>query len=162
MVVGVVETHGRAETEALVAGLERLPLKEVTYRDRTLEEFDLDARARRASRRWSWSTSWRTPTSPGSRHPKRWQDVEELLDAGIDVWSTMNVQHLESLNDIVSGITGVRVWETVPDRVFDEADEVVVVDLPPDELLQRLKRRQGLHARSRPSARCATSSARAT
>ncbi len=76
---------------------------------------------------------------PGSRHPKRWQDVEELLDAGIDVWTTINVQHLESLNDVVSGITGIRVRETVPDRVFDEADEVVLVDLPPDELLQRLK-----------------------
>ena len=77
--------------------------------------------------------------APGSRHPKRWQDVEELLDAGVDVWTTMNVQHLESLNDIVGGITGIRVWETVPDRLFDEADEVVVVDLPPDELLARLK-----------------------
>ena len=77
--------------------------------------------------------------APGSRHPKRWQDAEELLAAGIDVWSTMNVQHLESLNDIVSGITGIRVWETVPDQFFDAADEVVVVDLPPDELLARLK-----------------------
>jgi two-component system sensor histidine kinase KdpD len=77
--------------------------------------------------------------APGSRHPKRWQDVEELLEAGMDVWTTVNVQHLESLNDIVSGITGVRVWETVPDSLFDAADEVVVVDLPPDELLARLK-----------------------
>src|SRR6185437_10697699 len=77
--------------------------------------------------------------APGSRHLKRWQDVGELLSAGIDVWTTMNVQHLDSLNDIVTGITGIRVWETVPDHVFDEADEVVVVDLPPDELLARLK-----------------------
>ncbi|HRZ07642.1 MAG TPA: hypothetical protein P5102_16150, partial [Candidatus Competibacteraceae bacterium] len=77
--------------------------------------------------------------APGCRHPKRWQDVEELLDAGIDVLTTINVQHLESLNDVVGGITGIRVWETVADRVFDQADEVVLVDLPPDELLQRLK-----------------------
>ena len=83
--------------------------------------------------------SWRTATPRAHATPKRWQDVQELLAAGIDVWSTMNVQHLESLNDIVSGITGIRVWETVPDRIFDDADEVVVVDLPPDELLQRLK-----------------------
>lgn len=75
----------------------------------------------------------------GSRHPKRWQDVEELLRAGIDVWTTMNVQHLESLNDIVSRITGILVRETVPDRIFDEAEEVIVIDLPPDELIQRLK-----------------------
>ena len=139
MVIGVVETHGRAETEALVAGLERLPLKEVSYRDRSAE----GVRPRRA--RWRASPQLilvdelAHSNVPGSRHPKRWQDVEELLDAGIDVWSTMNVQHLESLNDVVSGITGIRVWETVPDRVFDEADEVVIVDLPPDDLLQRLK-----------------------
>src|SRR5690606_30932248 len=76
---------------------------------------------------------------PGCRHPKRWQDVEELLAAGIDVWTTLNVQHLESLNDVVGGITGVRVWETVPDQVFDAADEVALVDLPPDDLLTRLK-----------------------
>ena len=81
------------------------------------------------------------PGDPGSasRHPKRWQDVEELLAAGVNVWTTLNVQHLDSLNDVVGGITGVRVWETVPDHVFDSADEVLVVDLPPDELLQRLK-----------------------
>jgi len=136
--IGVIETHGRAETEAQLAGLERLPLRDVSHRDRTLKEFDLDG-----------GLALRPPlvlvdelahsNAPGSRHPKRWQDVEELLAAGIDVWSTMNVQHLESLNDIVSGITGIRVWETVPDRVFDDADEVVVVDLPPDDLLQRLK-----------------------
>ncbi len=122
--------------------LPRLPLKAVPYRDRVLQEFDLDAAL-------VWAQQHAEPlllldelahsNAAGSRHPKRWQDVEEMLDAGIDVWSTMNVQHLESLNDIVSGITGIRVWETVPDRLFDEADEVVVVDLPPDELLQRLK-----------------------
>ena len=137
--IGVVETHGRAETEALLAGLERLPLEGGRLPRPDARRSSTSTPRSRASRRWSWSTSSRTPTSPGSRHPKRWQDVEELLDAGIDVWTTMNVQHLESLNDVVSGITGIRVWETVPDRVFDEADEVVLVDLPPDDLLQRLK-----------------------
>ena len=142
LMVGLVETHGRAETEAMARGLPRLPLRAVPYRERVLQEFDLDAAV-------AWAKTQADPlvlldelahsNAPGSRHPKRWQDVEEMLAAGIDVWSTMNVQHLESLNDIVSGITGIRVWETVPDRLFDEADEVVVVDLPPDELLQRLK-----------------------
>lgn len=142
LVIGLVETHGRVETEAMARDLPRLPLKDVPYRDRVLQEFDLDAAL-------AFGAAHDDPlvlldelahsNAPGSRHPKRWQDVEELLDAGVDVWSTMNVQHLESLNDIVSGITGIRVWETVPDRLFDEADEVVVVDLPPDELLGRLK-----------------------
>ncbi|HSN31452.1 MAG TPA: two-component system sensor histidine kinase KdbD, partial [Ideonella sp.] len=141
LIVGLVETHGRSDTEAMLRDLPLLPRKAVPYRERTLQEFDLDAAL-------AWAAGHAGAlvlldelahsNAPGSRHPKRWQDVEELLDAGIDVWSTMNVQHLESLNDIVSGITGIRVWETVPDRIFDEADEVVVVDLPPDELLQRL------------------------
>jgi two-component system sensor histidine kinase KdpD len=138
VVIGVVETHGRAETEALIAGIERLPAKVIIYRDRALEEFDLDAALRRKPRLILVDELAHSDV-PGSRHPKRWQDVEELLDAGIDVWSTMNVQHIESLNDVVSGITGIRVSETVPDRVFDDADEVVIVDLPPDDLLQRLK-----------------------
>ena len=138
VVIGVIETHGRAETEALVGGLERLPLAAVSYRDRTLREFDLDAALARKPH-LILVDELAHSNVPGSRHPKRWQDVEELLDAGIDVWSAMNVQHLESLNDVVSGITGIRVWETVPDRVFDETDEVVIVDLPPDDLLQRLK-----------------------
>ena len=145
--------------------LPRLPLKAVPYRDRALQEFDLDAAlasARQHAEALVLLDELAHSNAPGSRHPKRWQDVEELLDAGIDVWSTMNVQHLESLNDIVSGITGIRVWETVPDRLFDEADEVVVVDLPPDELLAAPEGRQGLPAGSRPSARPATSSARAT
>lgn len=138
VVIGVIETHGRAETEALVVGLERLAPKSVVYKDRTLTEFDLDAAlARRPA--LILVDELAHSNVAGSRHPKRWQDVEELLDAGIDVWTTMNVQHLESLNDIVGGITGIRVWETVPDRVFDTADEVVMVDLPPDDLLQRLK-----------------------
>ena len=138
VVIGVIETHGRVETDALLGNLERVPLKEVRYRDRVLQEFDLDAALARAPQLILVDELAHSNVA-GSRHPKRWQDVEELLDAGIDVWSAMNVQHLESLNDIVSGITGVRVWETVPDRVFDHADEVVIVDLPPDELLQRLK-----------------------
>lgn len=142
LLIGVVETHGRTETEAMARGLPRLPPKAVPHRGRTLHEFDLDAAL-------AWARAHTDPlvlldelahsNAPGSRHPKRWQDVEELLASGVDVWSTMNVQHLESLNDIVSGITGIRVWETVPDRLFDDADEVVVVDLPPDELLERLK-----------------------
>lgn len=142
LVVGLVETHGRAETEALVRGLPHLPLRQVPHRERTLQEFDLDAALAFAGQHAGALVlvdELAHSNAPGSRHPKRWQDVEELLGAGVDVWTTMNVQHLESLNDIVSGITGIRVWETVPDRLFDEADEVVVVDLPPDELLQRLK-----------------------
>ncbi|WP_395703983.1 two-component system sensor histidine kinase KdpD [Aquabacterium sp.] len=138
VVIGVIETHGRADTQAMLAGFETLPLKEVGYRGRVLKEFDLDGTLKRAPRLVLVDELAHSNVA-GSRHPKRWQDVEELLDAGIDVWSTINVQHLETLNDVVSGITGIRVWETVPDRVFDEADEVVIVDLPPDDLLQRLK-----------------------
>lgn len=138
VLIGVVETHGRKETEALIAGLERLPQLEIPYRDKVLREFDLDgALARRPA--LILMDELAHSNVAGSRHPKRWQDVHELLAAGIDVYSTVNVQHLETLNDVVSGIAGIRVWETVPDRVFDDADEVVLVDLPPDELLQRLK-----------------------
>ncbi|RCX11554.1 DUF4118 domain-containing protein [Extensimonas vulgaris] len=142
LVIGVVETHGRADTEAMARGLPRLALKAVPYRGRVLQEFDLDAALAFGAahpQALVLLDELAHSNAPGSRHPKRWQDVEELLQAGVDVWTTMNVQHLESLNDIVSGITGIRVWETVPDRVFDEADEVVVVDLPPDELLDRLR-----------------------
>ena len=138
VVIGVIETHGRSETEALVAGLPRIELKEIRYRDRVLREFDLDGVLERKPQLVLVDELAHSNVQ-GSRHAKRWQDVEELLDAGIDVWSAMNVQHLESLNDIVTGITGIRVWETVPDRVFDETDEVVIVDLPPDDLLLRLK-----------------------
>jgi two-component system sensor histidine kinase KdpD len=138
VLIGVVETHGRAETQALVSGLEQLPLKQVLHKDRTLTEFDLDGALERKPE-LILIDELAHSNLIGSRHPKRWQDVEELLHAGIDVWSSMNVQHLESLNDIVGGITGIRVWETVPDHVFDSADEVVIVDLPPDDLLQRLK-----------------------
>lgn len=138
VVIGVVETHGRMETEAMADGIERIALVEVPYRGRMLAEFDLDrALARRPA--LLLVDELAHSNVAGARHPKRWQDVDELLAAGIDVYSTVNVQHLESLNDVVSGITGIRVWETVPDKVFDAADEVVLVDLPPDELLARLR-----------------------
>ncbi|HEY9067208.1 MAG TPA: two-component system sensor histidine kinase KdpD [Burkholderiaceae bacterium] len=138
VLVGVVETHGRSETEALLDGLPRLPPKAIEYRGHALREFDLDAALERRPG-LVLVDELAHSNAAGSRHPKRWQDVEELLNTGIDVWTTMNVQHLDSLNDVVSGITGIRVWETVPDPVFDEADEVVIVDLPPDELLLRLR-----------------------
>lgn len=142
VIIGVVETHGRPDTESLARDLPRLPLKTVPYRGHQLQEFDLDAALAFGAQHEQALVlldELAHSNVAGSRHPKRWQDADELLAAGIDVWSTMNVQHLGSLNDIISGITGVRVWETVPDRLFDEADEVVVVDLPPDELLERLK-----------------------
>ena len=142
LIVGLVETHGRSVTTEMAKNLPTLPLKDVAYRDKVLKEFDLDAAlAFGASHADALVLldELAHSNAPGSRHIKRWQDVEELLNAGVDVWTTMNVQHLESLNDIVTGITGIRVWETVPDHVFDDADEVVVVDLPPDELLERLK-----------------------
>lgn len=136
--VGVVETHGRLDTAAMLEGLEVLPRRMLAHRGNALAEFDLDAAlARRPA--LVLVDELAHSNAPGSRHPKRWQDVEELLDAGIDVFSTVNVQHLESLNDVVGGITGIRVAETVPDSVFDAADEVVLVDLPADELLARLK-----------------------
>lgn len=138
VVIGVVETHGRAETEALIDGIKRLPMKEVPYRDRVLREFDLDgALARRPA--LVLVDELAHSNAPGSRHPKRWQDIQELQSSGIDVWTTVNVQHLDSLNEAVGGITGIRVWETVPDAVFDSADEVILVDLPADELLRRLR-----------------------
>ncbi len=138
ILVGVVETHGRSETAELLAGLPVLPLREVPYRGRTLPEFDLDAALARKPAVLLVDELAHSNVE-GSRHPKRWQDVQELLDAGIDVWSAMNVQHLESLNGTVGAITGIRVHETVPDTVLDEADEVILVDVTPDELLARLK-----------------------
>ncbi len=138
VVIGVVETHGRSETAALLDGLELLPLRQVQYRDRTLHEFDLDAALSRKPQLLLVDELAHSNID-GSRHPKRWQDIEEVLSAGIDVWTALNVQHLESLNDIVGGITQVRVMETVPDHVFDHADAVVLIDIPADELLKRLK-----------------------
>jgi two-component system sensor histidine kinase KdpD len=138
VVVGVVETHGRAETSAQLEGLEVLPRTTIFYREKEVSEFDIDAALKRHPTLILVDELAHSNVQ-GSRHPKRWQDVEELLGAGIDVFSTLNVQHLESLNDVVGGITQVRVWETVPDTVFDAADEVVLVDIPADELLARLK-----------------------
>lgn len=138
LVVGVVETHGRDETARLLQGLELLPRRNVEYRGHTLSEFDLDAALARKPDLVLVDELAHT-NAPGSRHPKRWQDIGELVEAGIDVFSTMNVQHLDSVSDVVAGITGIRVFETVPDHVFDEADEVVLVDLTPDELLARMR-----------------------
>jgi len=137
VVAGLVETHGRRETEALLDGFDILPRKPIVYRNMVVNEFDLDAAlARRPS--LLLVDEYAHTNVPGSRHPKRWQDIDELLAAGIDVWTTLNVQHLESLNDVIQKITRVRVRETVPDSVFEDADEIVLVDLPPDELLKRL------------------------
>ncbi|HEY6572626.1 MAG TPA: sensor histidine kinase KdpD, partial [Candidatus Eisenbacteria bacterium] len=138
VVVGVVETHGRAETSALLDGFEELPRRMVEYRGTRLPEFDLDAALARKPRLLLLDELAHT-NAPGSRHAKRWQDVEELLAAGIDVYTTLNVQHVESLWDAVAEITGVLVRETVPDSIIDRADEIEIVDLPPDDLLQRLK-----------------------
>ncbi|MEO8525717.1 MAG: two-component system sensor histidine kinase KdpD [Caldimonas sp.] len=139
VVVGVVETHGRAETIAQLQGLDVLPRKTLAGDGKAaLAEFDLDAAlARRPG--LILVDELAHSNVAGSRHPKRWQDVEELVAAGIDVWTTLNVQHLESLNDVVGGITGIRVHETLPDTFFDRADEVVLVDTPADELIARLK-----------------------
>ncbi|MFX1762588.1 sensor histidine kinase KdpD [Paraburkholderia sp. A1RI-2L] len=138
VVVGIVETHGRSETAALTSGLEELPRQRIAYRGRMLEEFDLDAALGRKPQLVLVDELAHSNVQ-GARHMKRWQDVYELLDAGIDVYTTVNVQHLESLNDVVGQITGIRVWETVPDRVFDGADEVTLVDLPAEELLDRMR-----------------------
>ncbi|MFA6014428.1 MAG: sensor histidine kinase KdpD [Gallionellaceae bacterium] len=138
VVAGYVETHKRAETEKLLEGLEILPPRLVDYRDTTLREFDLDAALKRRPALILVDELAHT-NAPDSRHPKRWQDVEELLEAGIDVYTAINVQHIESLNDVVSQITGIPVWETVPDAVLESANEIELIDLPPDELLQRLK-----------------------
>ena len=136
VLVGIVETHGREETARLLEGLTLLPRR--TLGRARYEEFDLDAAlARRPAVILMDELAHSNVT--GSRHPKRWQDIDELLEAGIDVMTTVNVQHLESLNDVVGGITGIQVRETVPDPFFDKADEVVLVDLPPDDLRQRLK-----------------------
>lgn len=138
VLAGIVETHGRRETASLLDGIAALPLKDVAYRGHVLKEFDLDG-ALAARPGLVLVDELAHSNAPGSRHAKRWQDIHELLAAGIDVWTTLNVQHLDSLNEAVGSITGVRVWETVPDEVFDTADEVILVDLSADELLRRLK-----------------------
>ncbi len=137
VVAGIVETHGRGDTAALLEGLPLLPAAQIVHRGKHLAEFDLDgALARKPG--LVLVDELAHSNVAGSRHPKRWQDVEELLAAGIDVYSTLNVQHLESLNDVVGGITGIVVHETLPDTFFDRADEVVLVDTPADELIERL------------------------
>ncbi|MFO1109987.1 MAG: sensor histidine kinase KdpD [Bradyrhizobium sp.] len=138
VVVGVVETHGRAETEALLKGLEVLPRKRISYRDQMLEEMDIDALIARRPQ-LALVDELAHSNAPGSRHPKRYLDVEELLSHGIDVYTAVNIQHIESLNDVVAQITHVRVRETVPDSVFDRADAIELIDLTPDDLIQRLK-----------------------
>jgi two-component system sensor histidine kinase KdpD len=138
IIIGLVETHGRKETAALMEGLELLPPKLINYRRTLFKEFDLDAALKRKPSIILVDELAHSNVE-GCRHPKRWQDIEELLNAGIDVYTALNVQHLESLNDDIGQISGIRVWETVPDTVFESADEIELVDLPPDELLDRLK-----------------------
>ncbi len=138
IIIGVVETHGRVETQALVNGLEVVPRRAVEYHSTALQEFDLDAALTRRPA-VILIDELAHSNAPGMRHAKRWQDVQELLKAGITVYTTVNVQHLESLNDVVAQITGVRVRETIPDSILERADDVELIDLPPDDLLQRLK-----------------------
>ena len=138
LVAGVIETHGRSETAALLEGLEVLPKRPLGEPGRAIGEMDLDALLARRPEIALIDELAHT-NAEGSRHPKRWMDVDELLDAGIDVWSTLNVQHIESLNDVVARITRVRVRETIPDAVLERADEIELIDLTPDELIERLK-----------------------
>src|SRR5262247_1819548 len=138
VVVGIVETHGRAETEALLKGLETVPRRRVEYKSQWLEEMDIDAVIARRPKIALVDELAHT-NAPGSRHPKRYLDVEELLSRGIDVYTAVNIQHIESLNDVVAQITHVRVRETLPDSVFDRADAIELIDLTPDDLIQRLK-----------------------
>jgi two-component system sensor histidine kinase KdpD len=138
VVIGFVETHGRIETEALVRGLEVIPRKRISYKDQVVEEMDLDAVIARRPKLAVVDELAHT-NAAGSRHPKRYLDVEELLSHGIDVYTAVNVQHIESLNDVVAQITHVRVRETVPDSIFDRADAIELIDLTPDDLIQRLK-----------------------
>src|SRR5467141_1342467 len=138
IVVGAVETHGRKETEALLEGLEVVPRNRIEYRGQWLEEMDLDALIARHPQIALVDELAHT-NAPGSRHPKRYLDVEELLSRGIDVYTAVNIQHIESLNDVVAQITHVRVRETVPDSIFDRADAIELIDLTPDDLIQRLR-----------------------
>ena len=141
VLIGVVETHGRAGTQAMIGSLPVLPRKRIDYREQVLEEFDADAALARQPDVLLVDELAHT-NAPGSRHAKRWEDVAELMEAGLDVWATLNVQHLESLNDDVARITGVRVSETLPDRVLEMADEIEFIDLPPAELRKRLQQGQ--------------------
>ena len=138
VVVGIVETRGRPETEILLQGLEVLPRQRLPYKGRVLEELDLDALLSRRPQ-VALVDELAHSKAPGARHQRRYQDIEELLDAGIDVYTTVNVQHLESLNDVVEQVTGVRVRETVPDAFLDRLHDILLVDLPPRELIERLR-----------------------
>src|SRR6202167_3753131 len=138
LVIGIVETHGRKETEALLAGLDTVPRRTIDYKGRGIEEMDLDAILARRPKLVLVDELAHT-NAPGSRHPKRYLDVEELLVAGIDVFTTLNIQHVESLNDVVARITRIRVRETVPDSVIERADDIELIDLTPEDLIQRLK-----------------------
>ena len=147
VVAGVVETHGRPETEALVEGLEVVPRHRLEYKGRQLEEMDLDALLARRPQLALVDELAHTNVA-GSRHPKRYMDVEELLRNGIDVYTTLNIQHVESLNDVVAQITHVRMRETLPDSILDRADAIELVDITPDDLIQRLTRRQGVRSQA--------------
>src|SRR6266478_6421566 len=137
IVVGVVEPHGRRETEGLLAGLEVIPRQQVEYKGHLLAEMDLDAILKRRHQLVLVDELAHT-NAPGSRHPKRYLDVEEVIAAGIDVFATLNIQHVESLNDVVARITRIRVRETVPDSILDQADDIEVIDLSPEDLIKRL------------------------
>src|ERR1700720_2664203 len=138
VVVGIVETHGRRETEALLDGLDVIPRREVDYKGHRLTEMDIDGLLKRRPQLVLVDELAHT-NAPGSRHPKRYLDVEELIGADIDVYTTLNIQHVESLNDVVARITRIRVRETVPDSILDHADDIEIVDIAPDDLLQRLQ-----------------------
>src|SRR5437660_741025 len=137
VVIGVVETHGRRETESLLDGLQAIPRREVEYKGHPLTEMDLDSILKRRPQ-LVLVDELAHSNAPGSRHPKRYLDVEELIAAGIDVFTTLNIQHVESLNDVVARITRIRVRETVPDSILDQTDDIEIVDLAPDDLIQRL------------------------
>ena len=137
VVIGIVEPHGRRETEALLDGLETIPRQQVEYKGHLLAEMDLDAILKRRPQLVLVDELAHT-NAPGTRHPKRYLDVEELIAAGIDVFATLNIQHVESLNDVIARITRIRVRETVPDSVLDQADDIEVVDLSPEDLIKRL------------------------
>ena len=149
VVVGFAETHRRADTDALVQGLEAIPERKVEYQGIMLKEFDIDAALARKPSVVIVDELAHT-NAPGSRHSKRYQDVEELIEKGIDVYTAMNIQHFESQVDTVAQITGIRVQETVPDTILEAADEVQVIDIPLEELTERLQGGQGLHSRASP------------
>ena len=160
VVAGLIETHGRSGTLAEIGDLEMLPRLKVPYRGQVLEEFDLDAALARRPALLLIDELAHT-NAPGLRHAKRWQDVQDVLEAGIDVWTTVNVQHLESLNDPVARITGIRVAETIPDTVLDMADEIELIDLPPARICAPASPKAGSTVPTSPAARSRGFSAKA-